>query len=98
MVKKRRRHTPAHNFRVAQEALEGSKTIGRLSSENEIHANLIPAWKRQLLADAPAFFHNHERPHQSLNHRTPAAENLVLRSEPARIRLDAPYFSLFVVW
>ena len=51
MVKKRRRHTAAYNLRVALEALEGSKTIRQLSSEHEIHAKLIRAWKRQLLED-----------------------------------------------
>ncbi len=49
MVKKRRRHTAAFKFRVALEALEGSKTISQLSSEHQIHANQIGAWKRQLL-------------------------------------------------
>ena len=43
MVKNRRRHTAAFKFRVAPEALEGSKTISQLSSEHEIHANLIRA-------------------------------------------------------
>ena len=38
MVKKRRRHTAAFKFRVALEALEGSKTICQLSSEHKIHA------------------------------------------------------------
>ena len=33
MVKKRRRHTAAYKFRVALEALEGSKTISQLSTE-----------------------------------------------------------------
>ena len=41
MVKKRRRHTAAYKFRVALEALEGSKTISQLSGEHEIRANLI---------------------------------------------------------
>ena len=49
MIKKRRRHTATCKFRLALEALEGSKSIGRLSSEHGIHANLIRAWKRQLL-------------------------------------------------
>ena len=53
MVKKRRRHTAAYRFPVA---LEGSKTISQLSSEHEIHANLIRAWKRQLLEDGPSVF------------------------------------------
>ena len=41
MVKKRRRHSLACKFRVALEALEGSKTISQLSSEHAIHPNLI---------------------------------------------------------
>ena len=43
MVKNRRRHTAAFKFRVALEELEGRKTIRQLSSEHEIHANLIRA-------------------------------------------------------
>jgi len=55
MVKKRRRHSAAYKFRIALEALEGSKTISQLSSEREIHANLIRAWKRKLrLRRSPA--------------------------------------------
>ena len=53
MVKKRWRHTAGYKFRIAMEALEGSKTISQLSSEHEIHANLIRTWKRQLLEDGP---------------------------------------------
>ena len=56
MVKKRRRHSAAYKFRIALEALEGSKTISQLSSEHEIHPNMIRAWKRQLLEDGPSVF------------------------------------------
>ena len=56
MVKKRRRHTAAYKLRVALEALEGSKTISQLSSEHEIHTNLIWAWKRQLPENGPNVF------------------------------------------
>ena len=41
MVKKRRRNTLACKFRVALEALEGSKAVRQLSGEYEIRANLI---------------------------------------------------------
>ena len=41
MVKKRRRHTAACKLRVALGALVGSKMIRQLSSEHEIHPNLI---------------------------------------------------------
>ena len=53
MVKNQRRHAAAFEFRVAPEAVEFSKTISQLSSEHEIHANLIRTWKRQLLEDGP---------------------------------------------
>ncbi|MDE0143056.1 MAG: transposase [Caldilineaceae bacterium] len=56
MVKKRRRHSAAYKFRIALEALEGSKTIGQLSSEHKIHPNLIRAWKRRLQEDGPSVF------------------------------------------
>ena len=36
--------------------LKGSKTISQLSSEHEIHPNLIRAWKRQLLENGPRVF------------------------------------------
>ena len=54
MVKKRRRHSVPCKFRIALEALAGSKTINQLSSEHEIHANMIRVWKRQLLEDEPS--------------------------------------------
>ena len=56
MAKRRRRHTAACKFRSALEALEGSKTISQLSSEHEVHANLVRAWKRQLQEDGPSVF------------------------------------------
>ena len=56
MIKKRRRHSAAYKFRIALEALEGSKTISQLSSEHEVHPNMIRAWKRQLLKDGPSVF------------------------------------------
>ena len=55
MVKKRRRHSAACKFRIALEALEGSKTIGQLYSEHETHPKMIQAWKRQLPDDGPCF-------------------------------------------
>ena len=77
MVKKRRRHSAAYKFRIALEALEGSKTVSQLSSEHEIHPNMIRAWKRQPLKSGPRVFYNHARPHQSLRYRPPAPEALI---------------------
>ena len=56
MVKKQRRHSAAYKFRIALKALESSKTISQLSSEHEIHPNMIPAWIRLLLEDGPSVF------------------------------------------
>ena len=54
IVKNQRRHTATYKFRIAQEALEGSERISQLSSEHEIHANLIRTWKRQPPEDGPS--------------------------------------------
>ncbi len=56
MVKKQRRRSAPYKFRIALETLEGSKTIGQLSSEHEVHPNMIRAWKRQLLEGGPSVF------------------------------------------
>ncbi len=55
MVKKRWRHSAAYKFRIALEAIEGSKTIGQLSSEHEVHPNMIRAWKRLPPDGGPSF-------------------------------------------
>ena len=80
MAKTRRRHTAAYKFRVALEALESRKTISQLSSEHEVHANLMRAWKRQLQACLTHYFdfYNHERPHHGLNYRTPTERHYAL--------------------
>ena len=56
MVKKRSRHSAVYKFRIALEALRGSKTISQWSSEHEIHPNMIRTWKRRLLEDGPSVF------------------------------------------
>ncbi len=81
MVRKRRRHTAAYKFRVA---LEGSKTISQLSSEHEIHANLIRAWKRQLLEDGPSVFaSNGER-----KQREQEAQEAELYEQIGRLKME----------
>ena len=49
MVKKRRRHSAEFKFRIALEAIEGSKTMSQMSSEHALHPNVIRSWKQQLL-------------------------------------------------
>ncbi len=84
MVKKRRRHTVAYKFRVALEALEGSKTISQLSSEHEIHANLIRACKRQVLESWPSVCaSNGERRRRELE-----AQEAELYQQIGRLKLE----------
>ena len=84
MVKKRRRHTAAFKFRVALEALEGSKTIRQLSSEHELHANRIGAWKRLLLEDGPRVFaSNGER-----KQREEEAQEAELYEQIGRLKME----------
>ena len=84
MVKKRRRHTAAYKFPVALEALEGSKTISRLSSEREIHPNLIRAWKRQLQEDGTwVFATNGER-----KQREQEAQEAELYEQIGRLKME----------
>jgi len=47
MIKKRRRHTAAYKFRIALEALEGSKTIGHSPSDRRpAEASFAPRWRQ----------------------------------------------------
>ena len=84
MVNKRRRHTAAYKFQVALEAVEGSKTISQLSSEHEIHPNLIRAWKRQLLENGPRVFAtNGER-----NQKEQEAQEAELYEQIGRLKME----------
>ncbi len=47
-MKKRKLYPKGFKARVALEALKEVKTIAELSSEYEIHSNMIAKWKKQL--------------------------------------------------
>lgn len=47
-MKKRIQYPKEFKARVALEALKEVKTIAELSSEYEIHSNMITKWKKQL--------------------------------------------------
>ncbi len=84
MVNKRRRNTAAFKFRVALEALEGNKTTSQLSSEHKIHANLIRAWKRQLLENGPNVF----AANRGRNQREQQAQQAELNQQIERLKLE----------
>ena len=47
-MKKRKIYSKELKARVALEALKEAKTIAELSSEYEVHSNMISKWKKQL--------------------------------------------------
>ncbi len=55
-MKKRKLYPKEFKARVALEALKEVKTIAELSSEYEIHSNMITKWKKQLYDNIPDIF------------------------------------------
>ena len=47
-MKKRVQYPKELKARVALEAIKGEKTIAELSSEYEVHSNMITKWKKHL--------------------------------------------------
>ena len=47
-MKKRQQYPKELKARVALEAIKGEKTIAELSSEYEVHSNMIAKWKKHL--------------------------------------------------
>lgn len=93
MVRKRRQHTAAYKFRVALEAIEGSKTISQLSSKHEIHANLIRAWKWQMQEDGPRVFATNGE-HKQREQETQEAELYEQMAAARPLRLGRPTMEL----
>ena len=55
-MKKRKQYPKEVNTRVALEAFKETKTIAELSSEYEVHSNMISKWKKQLQDNAGNIF------------------------------------------
>jgi len=47
-MQKRKKYPKEFKARVALEALKGEKTISEISSEYEVHSNIVTKWKKQL--------------------------------------------------
>ena len=67
-MKKHKKYPPAFKARVALEALKEEKTIAQISSEYEIHSNLVSKWKKQLKENISAVF-------ERKNNNDPGADN-----------------------
>ncbi|MCK5015057.1 MAG: transposase [Candidatus Omnitrophica bacterium] len=47
-MQKRKKYPKEFKARVALEALKGEKTTAEISSEYEVHSNMVTKWKKQL--------------------------------------------------
>ena len=47
-MKKRQQYPKEFKARIALEALKGEKTIAELSSEYQVHGNMLTKWKKHL--------------------------------------------------
>jgi transposase len=47
-MKKRKQYPKEFKARVALETIKGEKTIAQISSEYEVHSNMVTKWKKQL--------------------------------------------------
>jgi len=56
IIRKRRRHSARHKFKVVLEAAKGTKTVNQLASEFELHPSQISEWKHRLLDDGAGVF------------------------------------------
>lgn len=55
-MSKRRSFDKNFKAKVALEALRGEKTLAELSSQYDVHSNMINNWKKQLLENLPELF------------------------------------------
>jgi len=53
---KRKKYPKEFKARVALEALKGEKSIAQISSEYEIHGNMIRRWKKHLKKNISGLF------------------------------------------
>jgi len=56
MGSKRKTFSPAFKAKVAIEAIREEKSISELSTQFEVHPNMIRAWKKQFLNESESIF------------------------------------------
>jgi len=53
---KKKKYGKEFKARVALEAIKGEKTIAQISSEYEVHSNMVTKWKKQLKENVANIF------------------------------------------
>jgi len=56
MGRKRKVYSDAFKATVALAAVKGDRTLSELASHFEVHATLVQAWRKQLVANAASIF------------------------------------------
>ena len=86
-MKKRKIYPKEFKARVAFEALKEAKTIAELSSEYEVHSNMISKWKKQLQENMSDIFIRK-------NDQEPDAQQQIenLYKEIGRIQVENAWF------
>jgi transposase-like protein len=56
MPRKRKLYSDAFKATVALAAVKGDRTMAELASHFDVHATLVQAWKKQLVANAETVF------------------------------------------
>jgi transposase len=52
----RKRHTPEFKTKIVLETLREEKPINQIASENEVHPNMVSAWKSNAVKAMPTLF------------------------------------------
>lgn len=86
-MKKRKIYPKEFKARVALEALKETKTIAELSSEYEVHSNMVSKWKKHLQDNIADIF-------LRKNEQEPDAERQIdnLYKEIGRIQVENAWF------
>lgn len=83
---KRNRYSKDYKFKVALEAVKGNKTLAELATEYKVHANMISAWKKQLLERGSDVFETGKAVEEQ--DREEASERLVKTIGKQQIQID----------
>ncbi len=82
-MRKRKKYSKELKARVALEAIKGEKSIAQISSEFEVHSNMVTKWKKQLKENMADIF-------LRKNEQEPDAERKIdkLYQEIGRIQVE----------
>ena len=81
---KRKRHSAEFKFKVALEAVKGTKTLSELAQKYQLHPSQISEWKRRLQAEGVSVFSTRNARQQ----REQAALETQLYEQIGRLKME----------